>query len=489
MADVYYGVDGKPINSGDTPAKDSPITHYDVKGNPVGLSFGPSSGPISQSPVAPDVGPDYKDAPGIVPPLLSAIGGASPIPGGSLIGAALGELLKHAAPDTFNFGEKPSMGGSALNVGLEGVAQGVIPKFADEAMDLARNPRDKMTRIMASKIGRRFPAVKEGLSTDISKTLSDLRGSDSQAIEDAANNAMGNQSGSFTKLDYQPPDNNITIPRTPQFDYAAPTGQITRTGPGSYSRPTVSGDASFPERPSPGKPNSGRLVAGEEVPGNAYAPGTIGEKLTNIAKDPGSVEYSKLSKETLSDVTKVQQFKAATGEPYTVEKLALNKVIGKGQNGTKFDPDSITNELNGANSDIYNEAITPQTRKVLDSTLTDLKANSGSNDRLLQVAKGKLILSAASLGAGIYTGHVGAGTAIAGGILLPNYVFSKLMSDPNTAQLVNKAVKTGLSAPESNLIQKALLYSLRGSMVYVMTPEGQEKAVVGENGQLQYPSK
>lgn len=170
---------------------------------------------------------------------------------------------------------------------------------------------------------------------------------------------------------------------------------------------------------------------------------------------------------------------AATSE----EASSVRELFSKGMKGDKVtDPDKITEALNNG----YESSISPTTRKNINDFMGTINKQKGISDNVVGYLKNRIVFSAPLILAG--TGHFNA-AAGASSIVLTNMAFSKLMANPEMAQLVTQAAKTGLKAEESPLIQKALMGALRGSEVYVQTPEGQEKAVVGENGQLQYPSK
>lgn len=173
---------------------------------------------------------------------------------------------------------------------------------------------------------------------------------------------------------------------------------------------------------------------------------------------------------------------AATSE----EASSVRELFSKGMKGDKVtDPDKITEALNNG----YESSISPTTRKNINDFMGTISKQKGVSDNVIGYAKNRIVFSAPVILAGVATGHTAATAAGAGSLILTNAAFSKLMANPEMAQLVTQAAKTGLKAEESPLIQKALMGALRGSEVYVQTPEGQEKAVVGENGQLQYPSK
>lgn len=368
-----------------------------------------------------------------LPAAGAAIGSAIEPGGGTVIGAGLGSVAKRMLRSSFpkTFGEQaedlPSAGGEvAKDMALQGATEGALNLANTGAKGIA-------VKLAASRYGRMFPAVQDAVKASVGKEIGAMAGSDSDAMAEAANNAYQKNYGKFT---VEPKDSvgeglktlSSEVPRTIE-----PGGQRTL-----FSTP-----------------------ASDEF------------KTQNV-KD--------LTKKTLSDVSHVQNFKVATGEPYTVERLALNKAIGKGSSadGT-IDPDKILEEMHGDNSDIYKEAITPETRGTLGQLLTqmkDAKANP-SVDKLLNMSpQGKLFFSSAGayagsrLGgeAGAIAGELATG-GVLGGAMLSNAMFKKLLSNPETAKLMIQAMKTKAGTQEADLIQKALTAATRGAVAGAQTPD------------------
>lgn len=370
-----------------------------------------------------------KHTPEALPMIGGSFGGPIGRIGGAAAGSILGQVLKNFSPKLFSQDDQaPSLGDSATQVGLDTVTQGVLPSALGGVLKLA-TPEGRAA-LMASKIGRQFPAVRNSLGDSISQSLYKIKYPESSVIETAAQNAQ---------------------------DSAKSLGPL-----GIKNNPN-------------------------------FSEGTVGKDLLDIPYEQtqGSTNsISKVADKALSDVTQVRNFKLATGEPGTIEKLAVNKVLTKGFNGEKFDPAVIRKELNGDQSDVYNEAIRPAARKLIDSTLDDLQKyspSSGNGSNILNYSKNRLILSLPLIATGVATGHGLATAAGAGSLLLTNHVFSRLLANPETAALVSQAAKSSLDIPQAGMIQKALLNSLRGAEVYFLSPDGkQEPAQIGQDGSVQY---
>lgn len=104
-----------------------------------------------------------KNSPLMVPMAASGVGAAFGGVPGAAAGSLVGEVLKHFAPKTFSPDEQaPGLGDAATNIGMDTLTQGVIPKAIGGVMNSLVS-KEGRAALMASKIGRQFPAVKNAI--------------------------------------------------------------------------------------------------------------------------------------------------------------------------------------------------------------------------------------------------------------------------------------------------------------------------------------
>ena len=208
-----------------------------------------------------------------------------------------------------------------------------------------------------------------------------------------------------------------------------------------------------------------------------------------------SDEYTK---KALTDIPSIQKYKATNGAP-AAEAIALNDVVKKGYSPTSntIEPDKILKAFDGDKSEVYGEAISPQTKQnVVDTmnTIKDAQAQQAKGtpwNGTINYVKHRLIFDSAMMmggaAAGGISGHEALGLGIGTGIVLSDVALNKLMSNPVTAKAVALAIKTPSTAPQSKLLGQIVANGLRGTYVYYNGPEDKlEKAYVGEDGQLTY---
>ena len=440
MAD-YTDANGNPI-------KITTPQYTDVNGNPIKLtsptlSFqGPPPGANTGIPGEHPY--DISYAPLIVPNLLSAIGGMTGGPVGATAGSMFGEGLKNLAPSVFSAtGTAPDVGTSLGQIGTDYAIQGLVPSAVEGMMNLGKDFKGTLSRLIANKFVSRFPSVRDALETQMGQNVVNrLLYPETGILESAASNAANSHQGLLDAYE--------------QADKGSP-----------------------------------EELAARKIYANAFGSNSIGQKLLNLSSlNPGEVQtqgYKNITQQALRDVSQVRNFKLATGEPFTIEQLAQKKLIEIGYSpATKtFDPDKILNELDGGNNEIYTEAIRPQAMTSFRNLLEQAQKEetTSTTNRILNYSKNRLIFATAAGYIGGHEGLIGAG-----GLILTDAALGKIARSPEIAQLALKAMKTGAGAPEAGLVQRSLLLGLRGAEIYYTAPDGrEEKAIIGQNGQLQTP--
>ncbi len=388
--------------------------------------------------------PAFREAIGKDIPSAIAFGGGFAGPGGGVAGSMIGQGLRDAAPSLFGGEDSGSVAGDVLS-------NAVIPSVLGKIGNFIRSPREAMTELLSSRVGRMSPGVKTAVAQDVlnqsSGKLQQMRYPETGILESAATN-VDDAVQSITKLANDP---NIT---PTQFNKVWTQYQ------------------------------------------NQYGKNTVAKALLKLSVDvdnSGSVAaqqaYKKISGQALSDVSQVRNFKMATGEPDTISQLATRKVIDSGYNaGSKtFNPDVILSELNGAKDEIYKEAITPATRTNLTDLANAVKEQQtalegkGSTDKLISYAKHRLIFALPFAA----VGGLNVGTGVAGGIILGDAAINKAMRDPALSQMVVQAIKTGRTSQAAPLLQKAIINGLRGTAVVVQNADGEEEnATIDQQGRV-----
>lgn len=153
------------------------------------------------------------------------------------------------------------------------------------------------------------------------------------------------------------------------------------------------------------------------------------------------------------------------------EGVDVRAVLKSGSTGSgKYNPEKIMTELNNPD---YQFTISPEMKKNVSdfaANLHQLKAGEGSSNYIINYAKAHLILGGATA---LATGseYMAGTVAAAGGLVLTDHILGKLMNNPETAQLVVRAMRTPSTAPEADLIQKALMGAARGSLAVSQTED------------------
>lgn len=407
-------------------------------------------------------------------------GGVGAIPGAAMGGAAGSEAgisLQKYSPRTFGAPPESELGqvaqDAAVGAGTEGLGA------------LGSKLINPKINLLASPLLRNTKPIQGALAGDVikgaTKTLDKNLFPQAAVIETAAQNAQDH----YNSL---PPP--ITHP-----------GQLRQLPP-SYISPSQSLIEPNEEIQAFKYHPPITEVDSRISPGSPYSEGTIGNKLLTIPAEQTDARIQSLrdiNKTFMSDVTQVRNLKFVPGGADAAEQLGMSNLLQKGytpSNGN-IDPDNIIKELDGKNSDIYSEALRPQTKKNVIDLMTTIKQaqeqqkNNPAWTGTVNYVKHRLVFDATMLTggalAGGLTGHEAGGLGVAGGIVLGDMAINKLMSNPVTAKAVVAAIKTPSSASVSPMLGKIIANGLRGSYVLYQGPEDKlEKAYVDDKGQLTY---
>jgi hypothetical protein len=372
-------------------------------------------------------------------PMAGAMAAGVP---GTLTGSALKTLIQHFAPDTFGKGPEDA-GDTALEMGKDVIGQNLIPGAVQKGVS-ALIQKGLPAAVASSKLLKNFPAVREGAAKNMTEeALGKYQFPESGILESAAENAKG------TNQDLVDAYNNAKRTHMASDEYSM--------HPGSSS----------PE-----------MVAISEQHGNTFSGNAVGAKLLKLQRQyeagkdvAGAQSYKEIAGNALSDLTHVRNFKLATGEPKTIEQLALNDLVTDGFKASEntLNTKGILDKLSGPKGEIYREAISGPTLGKFQELMSEIeaqKAGHGISDRMLNWSKGHLAwsipLAASGLGGHSLIGGMG---ALATGSILTNSALGKIMSNPQTAALVVKAMRTSTSSPEAPFIAKALANVVRGGEV------------------------
>ena len=202
------------------------------------------------------------------------------------------------------------------------------------------------------------------------------------------------------------------------------------------------------------------------------------------------------------DPQEAQVWKAATGEPLSVEQLSLNKLISKNYSASKgtFNASKVMDEMD-QNPDFFNEALRPETKANLDTFLAKAKEFEpeppveGTMGRILQYTKGRLLyhaantagtLAGAAVGSG--AGPLGALTGGAGGIYLTNKALTKLMQSPTMGKLAIQALDTPADAPAASTLVRTISNFLDDTPILFKGSDGKLENGKISGGQVTLPN-
>ena len=420
-----------------------------------------------------------------VPEALSAGGailggltgsGVGSIPGtmlGAAAGREIGTGLQQKYPDTF--GEPPENPEQAAVV--DAIAQGlVIPglsKAGKFAYDTARiGPRKQIANVLSKSI--------------MNRVSPSLRVAGATSVANEANAGIQGFNKNLTDI----------------LDEAATDTSIHR----GVLNDTISKARPIPLSPaqraymSSNSFNPDKLQNALEDYNSTLGSNKVGQDLLSLNRDIANPKtaatqyYNDIAKKALSDVAEVRNFKLATGNPQAIEDLATTKLLRNATTGKGvFNAEKILQGLEGGDKEIYNEAISKGTRDNLTKLATTLQEaentiNKGAESSGLLKRTGRAI--AIAIPTGLVGGPVAAGTVAAANaanevrLLVDSTMIKRFVSNPENVKLIQAAAKTKFSSPESGIVGKAILGALRGTAVYVMTPQGRQKVVVDDSGKL-----
>lgn len=391
---------------------------------------------------------------------------------GAGAGSSIGQLLQSFSPRAF--GQPPQSAGDVLTRTGEDIAgNAIVPAAGGEASKLLF-PEGRIN--LLARFGQGLTPVKRAMAQDVEQqTISKVPyaafpsepQSDAAVLEIAAENARNMHKG-LSGVVGKPESFEFT----PSSQSLLNQNEVMR---------------SFKYGSDP-----------RTAPGAPFAKGTVGEKLVNTPYLTGSdgspvVNTTKIRNLALSDVSQVRNFKVATGEPYTIEQLAMNDVLKSGysSNTSTINPDNILKALDGDKKDVYNEALRPTTKQNLTdlmNTIKDAQETQKTNPAwsgTVNFLKHRLVFGGVMALAGGVSGHEGVALGAAGGIVLTDAAINKLMANPVTAKAVVAAIKTPSTSQVTPLLNRVIMNGLRGSYVMVNGPEDKlEKAYVDDKGQL-----
>jgi hypothetical protein len=409
----YHDAMGNPIHLDTGGSITAPTSYHDAQGNPIHLD---QNGQIMDSRIIqrpPDTQASTEPA---APFYGRAVAGALPMIGstiepglGTAAGYSIAQLMKGASPSTFGQPDQ-NIADFAKGLGVNLLTQDVAPGVLGWG---------------AKKIASALPAVKEGTANLLSKNLAAKFGgkTESGLLEKAAGEAADTHAGL----------GQVFNPKT---------AQVT---------------------PNPS-------TAATEA---AFGKNQVGQQLLNLKNDVtagGDVakaqQYHTISDQMYSDLTHVRNAKLVA-DPGTVAEIGYHKLLG-GSEGP-IDAKGILTELGGKKSEIYQEGLgenLPAFKDALGQIAQQQKTGPGGS--LLSYASHHLVWT------GVATGGVGLishpAAAVAGGAVLTNSMFSKLMSS-EYAPVVVAALKTPAGSPQAAVINQFMSAAIKSVGALATTPD------------------
>jgi hypothetical protein len=413
----------------------------------------PTTGEELRGEVAPAAG---RFAVSSIPAVTAALG-STVGPEGTLMGAGAGSAISNTLKLQFPklFGEAGDPLEQGARFGGDIISQGIVPLGVE--------------KLLATRLGRQaIGGIPKLLSSEASgATLGEVPFNASEAMKSSLANLLtapgirnfpavrGGAAGMMTKKlmgRYQFPESQIV-------ESAAQNAQNTITDAVASRDPAIVGAVQ-------------RNFAGNK----------IGSKLLNVTEDltkgAQTQSYKDVADTGLSDLIHVRNWKLATGESKTLEQLALNKLVTNGfkSGEQKLNTNYILNELGGKNKEIYDEVFLENPEalakfKDLVGEIGKQQEGHGVSDAVLRWSKGHLMWSLPLAATGIVHPTVGAMGAGASTVIMSNHILGRLMSNPETANLVVQAMRTSGTAPEAGIISHVLTNLVRAGEVPVMTPE------------------
>jgi hypothetical protein len=415
MADLYRDINGNVIDLSKSPA---------LSGAPP--IFGPSTTSTKVTPESQRATPEdisqtaTKAAPYVGRFTANALPfiGAAEGPLGVGAGSATANALRNQWPGIF--GQPGTVPEQLMRTGEDLLFQSALPGVTEDiaTTGIQNYFRNKMANLMATRAGSAMPSVRRGIYGGMAEKIQQsYLQPESQIIGTAARNAQ-QQAG----VSYPP---RLTA------------GEITTPGP-------------MPElfnTPPLREPTSYNIAMGEEAV-------------------PSQQSIKAITDKALSGVNQVRNFRLATGEPDTIRHLAANEILTGSMKGGKLDSTSMLSQLTGKKEEIYKEAMLGHYDdfKNLAETLEKYKTNPMA-DSIMKYEKSKLILSGGAMAFG------GPAGKMIGGFVLTDALLGKLMSNPQTAQMVIQALKTPITSPEGTILAKGLSNLVRAGGTVTTVPE------------------
>ena len=357
------------------------------------------------------------------PPMLGSYYG----PGGTMIGTGISQALKATFPKVF--GEPSS---NILEPGITDlITNNAIPAALEGIIGLISKG---VQALPATGLLRNFPATREGAVREMtSQILSRFQQPESQILEKGADVAEANLAGlkgTITSLNRSNPPQSVVSPLT--------------------------GQQSLQFHPA--------VQQAMQDLENTFGKNKVGRQLVNLQKDiqagvdvAGSQTYKQIADTALADLTHVRNWKLAAG-PEGVQDLAINKLLqaGAGKEGI-LDSGKILGELAGKKSEIYSEAISPQTLSDFKDMVNEIhsqQAGHGISDAIIKYSKGRLLWASGLFG-GIHGAFTLPGIAAAG-TTVTNSMLARAMQNPETAQIVVQALRTPANSPQAQMLSQSL---------------------------------
>lgn len=232
------------------------------------------------------------------------------------------------------------------------------------------------------------------------------------------------------------------------------------------------------------------------IPSSYNIPQTSLKELSQVPYNQTGISATKVSpiaKDMLSDVSTVRNAQIATGNPTIVRQIAASDLVTRNYSkaADTINPSAILDEI-GKRPDVYEEAFG---KPALD-TFTDLMKTAqdkgvGKTTDLASWREGRkafyIGLPFHTLGVlGMPGGYAMGG--VASSLVLGVDAMKAIASNPQLGQMILQATKTNAAAPQAGMLSKAIVMGLRGTSLYLQTPDGKkEKVTIGDNGEIQTP--
>lgn len=240
----------------------------------------------------------------------------------------------------------------------------------------------------------------------------------------------------------------------------------------TQGRPTSNSPIPPNQPPDPLKSNIARLL----------------QKLPGSEEIPTDIYHSAIQNKALDDVTQVRSYKLAGGD---ADALARNNVVNKSFNSVKqtFDPKALLDEIGGTKKEVYNEALTPESKQNLTdfaNKVQQISKDPSANNGLINYTGRRIMFHIAAVGGGAAIGGLPGVALGEGALVLGSQALKQMAKSPIVGKMAIKALETPASSEISPIVQKTILNGLRGASLTFKHKDGSEEPVtIGPNGQLQ----